>query len=228
MSIASELTNLESNIGDAYDAVNDMSGIIPQHKNMANLDQAIRTIPQNPGTTYTAGNGINIDANNEISIDDTVVAELSDLPGVMTGATSGTAGTSGLVPAPSAGNQDKFLKGDGTWGDVFGSETVSSGQTAWKFPDGKMICFGVVQVTAAVTGSYENSYYAEINNDSANIFAETFIAAPVVTVTIEQNSSLFTFDTHSTTTTGFRGYIWGQYSKTATVKIHYIAIGKWK
>lgn len=82
MSIASELTNLESNIGDAYDAVNDMSGIIPQHKNMANLDQAIRTIPQNAGTTYTAGNGINIDANNEISIDDTVVAELSDIPTV--------------------------------------------------------------------------------------------------------------------------------------------------
>ena len=82
MSIASELTNLESNIGDAYDAVNDMSGIIPQHKNMANLDQAIRTIPQNTGTTYTAGNGINIDANNEISIDDTVVAELSDIPTV--------------------------------------------------------------------------------------------------------------------------------------------------
>lgn len=82
MSIASELTNLESNIGDAYDAVNDMSGIIPQHKNMANLDQAIRTIPQSAGTTYTAGNGINIDANNEISIDDTVVAELSDIPTV--------------------------------------------------------------------------------------------------------------------------------------------------
>lgn len=115
MSIASELTNLESNIGDAYDAVNDMSGIIPQHKNMANLDQAIRTIPQSQGATYTAGNGINIDANNEISIDDTVVAELSDLPGVMTGATSSTAGISGLVPAPAAGDDTKVLSGAGTW-----------------------------------------------------------------------------------------------------------------
>ena len=118
MSIASELTNLESNIGDAYDAVNDMSGIIPQHKNMANLDQAIRTIPQSAGTTYTAGNGINIDANNEISIDDTVVAELSDLPGVMTGASSSVAGASGLVPAPAAGDNYGYLKGDGTWTQV--------------------------------------------------------------------------------------------------------------
>lgn len=32
-----------------------------------------------------------------------------------TGATASTAGAHGLVPAPSAGNQDKFLKADGTW-----------------------------------------------------------------------------------------------------------------
>lgn len=34
---------------------------------------------------------------------------------VMTGATATTAGEAGLVPAPAAGDQDKFLKGDGTW-----------------------------------------------------------------------------------------------------------------
>ena len=34
----------------------------------------------------------------------------------MTGATSSTAGTHGLAPAPQAGDQNKFLKGDGTWG----------------------------------------------------------------------------------------------------------------
>ena len=33
----------------------------------------------------------------------------------MTGATSSTAGATGLVPAPSAGNQGKYLRGDGTW-----------------------------------------------------------------------------------------------------------------
>lgn len=36
----------------------------------------------------------------------------------MSGATASAAGTSGLVPAPSAGDQDKVLKGDGTWGTV--------------------------------------------------------------------------------------------------------------
>lgn len=34
---------------------------------------------------------------------------------VFTGATSTTAGTSGLVPAPAAGDEAKYLKGDGTW-----------------------------------------------------------------------------------------------------------------
>lgn len=38
-------------------------------------------------------------------------------PGVMTGATSGAAGASGLAPTPSAGDQGKFLRGDGTWND---------------------------------------------------------------------------------------------------------------
>lgn len=94
MSIASELNNLEGNIEDSYDAVNDMGGIIPAQRNMDNLDQAIRTIPQSQGTTYTAGNGIDI-TNNVISIDDTVVAELSDIPT----ATSDLNNDSGFITA---------------------------------------------------------------------------------------------------------------------------------
>lgn len=34
---------------------------------------------------------------------------------VMGGATAEAAGASGLVPAPAAGNNDEFLRGDGTW-----------------------------------------------------------------------------------------------------------------
>ena len=33
----------------------------------------------------------------------------------MSGATSSAAGQSGLVPAPAAGKQTSFLRGDGTW-----------------------------------------------------------------------------------------------------------------
>lgn len=35
--------------------------------------------------------------------------------GAMTGASSSAAGSSGLVPAPAAGTQAKYLRGDGTW-----------------------------------------------------------------------------------------------------------------
>ena len=34
------------------------------------------------------------------------------------GATSSTAGEHGLVPAPQAGDEDKYLKGDGTWTEI--------------------------------------------------------------------------------------------------------------
>lgn len=54
--------------------------------------------------------------------------DLDNLPVIpsysdFTGATSGTAGAHGLVPAPAAGDEGKFLQGDGTWA------TVSTGQT---------------------------------------------------------------------------------------------------
>lgn len=43
---------------------------------------------------------------------------VTDLNATMTGATSLAAGVKGLVPAPATGDQNKFLKGDGTWGVV--------------------------------------------------------------------------------------------------------------
>ena len=58
----------------------------------------------------TAGSNITI-TGNTISATDTTYSN-------MTGASAGSAGASGLVPAPSAGDQDKVLKGDGTWGTV--------------------------------------------------------------------------------------------------------------
>jgi phage I-like protein len=36
----------------------------------------------------------------------------------MIGATATTAGQAGYVPAPQAGDEKKFLRGDGTWAEV--------------------------------------------------------------------------------------------------------------
>lgn len=121
MTIASEITNYANGLSDAYDAVNDMQGLIPQDKNMNNLDTAIRTIPQNLGPTYTAGNGIVIDANDEISIDDTVVAELSDLPTKTSELQNdGSDGTSTYVEADDLAT----VATSGDYGDLLNKPTI--------------------------------------------------------------------------------------------------------
>lgn len=43
-------------------------------------------------------------------------------PSVFSGATSGTSGTTGYVPAPAIGKQNAYLKGDGTWSDLLTSD----------------------------------------------------------------------------------------------------------
>lgn len=261
MSIASELQNYADGLDDAYDAVNDMSGIVPQHKNMDNLDQAIRTIPQSSGPTpgdgvltiqqngtslgtfsanqstnttvnitassktvftwengamydedlnvvsggdvYTALQSGDVEVINSMSsliIENGIYAQwpdptygtLSDVlffttertsyTGVMTrtqylydetngwlvpnemgiqeqlaagsnitisngtisatdttysdftGATSSTAGTSGLAPAPAAGDDGKFLKGDGLW-SLLASTDLNSLTTSYSSGD---------------------------------------------------------------------------------------------
>lgn len=45
---------------------------------------------------------------------------------IMTGASADNAGTSGFVPAPQAGDQNKFLRGDGTWAEIEGGSIDTS------------------------------------------------------------------------------------------------------
>lgn len=58
--------------------------------------------------------------------------DLDNLPTIpsysdFTGATSGTAGAHGLVPAPAAGDEGKFLQGDGTWATVQTGSSYTAG-----------------------------------------------------------------------------------------------------
>lgn len=65
----------------------------------------------------TAGANITIGVNNEISATDTTYSDFTGTDGV-------DPGTSGLVPAPAVGDEDKYLKGDGTWDTVAAGPTV--------------------------------------------------------------------------------------------------------
>ena len=56
------------------------------------------------------------------------VATLKSDIGTMTGATASANGAMGLVPAPSSGKQNYFLRGDGTWAFLEGTTyTIASG-----------------------------------------------------------------------------------------------------
>ena len=81
------------------------------------------------GSTVSVGDGtastplyrrIMYVANGEDNHDAVNLGQLNSATAVMTGATSGAAGAKGLVPAPAAGDQDKYLKGDGTWAAASG------------------------------------------------------------------------------------------------------------
>ena len=87
-----------------------------------NVDKVITipSTPLEPATTTTlggviVGDGLSVDQNGEISVDE------------MTGATDQADGTAGIVPAPLTGDENKFLRGDGTWSVVQSGDEYIAG-----------------------------------------------------------------------------------------------------
>lgn len=86
------------------------------------------------------------DGSSDVSFDvDNVVPE------VMKGATASASGIAGLVPAPAAGNQNKFLRGDGTW-QVAGEVTGVKGNAESSYRTGN------VNLTCANIGAAETNH----------------------------------------------------------------------
>lgn len=78
-------------------------------------------------------------------------------PEVMKAATANAAGHSGLVPAPAAGNQNKFLRGDGTW-QVAGEVTGVKGNAESNYRTGNvnLTCANIGAATA--NHNHDTSY----------------------------------------------------------------------
>ena len=90
---------------------------------------AAGVIPKDTNTTYTltkSGSTITLNGSDgsKTSVTD---ADTNTTYSVMKGATSSAVGSSGLVPAPAAGKQTSFLRGDGTW--VVPTNTTYSNMT---------------------------------------------------------------------------------------------------
>ena len=83
------------------------------------------------------------------------------------GASASTAGKAGLVPAPTVGQQGKYLKGDGTWADLPNASTGAKGVT--------YLVDAVNQTDAdkAATAKAVNSVYKMFNRTTAVNEADT-------------------------------------------------------
>lgn len=90
--------------------------------------------------TLTAGSNISI-TNGTISATDTTYNSFVGTDGT-------TAGTAGLVPAPTVSDTDKYLKSDGTWATVSGG-----GGATYTAGDNIDITNNVISVTGLTTGS---------------------------------------------------------------------------
>ncbi len=64
---------------------------------------------------------LKLTAGTNISISGNTISATNTTYSTMTGATPTVAGTSGLTPAPAAGDNTKFLRGDATWQTVAGA-----------------------------------------------------------------------------------------------------------
>lgn len=76
-------------------------------------------------TTYTLS-GTTYDANNTaqiVTLTPSSGTATTATVSAMTGASSSAAGKAGLVPKPAAGDQGKFLRGDGTWATALTTDT---------------------------------------------------------------------------------------------------------
>lgn len=100
----------------------------------------------------TAGSNITI-SNGTISATDTTYSAFG-------GATSSVAGSAGLVPAPTTGDVDKYLKGDGTWSAISGLQNMATQNSS-------------LSITETITGVGSVNFGTMYNPSSSNRYDST-------------------------------------------------------
>lgn len=140
-----------------------------------------------PTTNSTASHGgtitvpyITVDARGHVSAKANRTITLPSGPVNMTGATSSAAGTAGYVPAPAAGKQTSFLRGDGTWVVPTNTTYTASGGiklSGTQFSHSNSVTAGNRGPTAAATISPGSTFtvpqiyydaYGHITSSAAN------------------------------------------------------------
>lgn len=86
----------------------------------------------------------------------------------MTGASSSTGGTKGLVPAPAAGDQDKYLKADGTWETITDTKVTNTLATTTK----AYVTGTTIATTNTGTQVFDTGVY--LDTTAGTLVAKTF------------------------------------------------------
>lgn len=160
---------------------------VQKHDTTANWDLAVDFIPlEGEIIVYTDINKI------KVGDGETVVGELPWASGEMTdmtGATTTTDGSHGLVPAPLAGDQNKFLRGDGTWAEAGGGGGSSSQYTQDIIGDGETSQFSINHnlndrnLMVLIYDALYNDIICDIERTNLNTYTLTFNEAPATGVT---------------------------------------------
>ena len=114
-------------------------------------------------------------------------------------------------------------------GDEFQKIIIDSGENEngrWiKHADGSMICYGYVIVDEAINITAGALYRTNVQ---VGTFPEAFIEEPTVVLT-PQAAINFAYTVNLPTTTNFQFFALAYTSQSsASRRVHYIAIGKWK
>jgi hypothetical protein len=114
------------------------------------------------------------------------------------GASAGTAGTSGFVPAPAAGDQAKALLGNGTWGSV----------SPTNVPNSPASTLAPVAIANLVAGGNIGTAIATVDINSHYVLTQT-TAAQTITLpspTVATGSRLVVMESSTSSTTTFTFY----------------------
>lgn len=156
--------------------------------------------------TLTAGNNITIAADNTISATNTTYTHF-------TGATASTDGVQGLVPGPLAGDQNKVLKGDGTWGDgaantVFYMNASETGATRHLYKASDMT--GLVTMQDIIDANEEGQVIVRISTSvdpstySDMYLQNAYVATGDYQMIFLDNQYYYSFDTSLTSDNTFQ------------------------
>jgi len=128
-------------------------------------------------------------ANIQIAADGKTISATDTTYTHFTGATASTDGMQGLVPGPLAGDQDKFLKADGTWGEAGANYTAGDGIDITNdeisvddtYVQRKLTAGSNIQINGTTISATDTTYSNFVGTDGQTAGTAGLVPAPATT-----------------------------------------------